>query len=70
MKPGSAAAHTLTYVDFVEMARHYGKVGGLDRMATLVNAVRADTLRLMPSLRVSDAEIDEALARLGESLAG
>ncbi len=29
-------------VDYVDMARSYGKLGGLDRTATLVNAIRAD----------------------------
>ncbi len=39
---GSADAFALTSDDFVSLARHYGKMGGLDRVATLVNAIRAE----------------------------
>src|ERR1019366_1388533 len=35
----------------------------------VVNAPRPDTIRLAPSLLVSDAEIDEALSLLGAALA-
>lgn len=35
----------------------------------LINSPRPDTLRLMPSLRISDAEIDEALEMLDAALA-
>ena len=35
----------------------------------LVNAVRPDTVRLVPSLLVSDAEVDEAVELLGAALA-
>ncbi len=38
----SAAAYALTNEDFVALARAYGKVGGLDRLATLIKAVRAE----------------------------
>jgi sulfur-oxidizing protein SoxB len=37
----SLDAYALTYLDFAEMASAYGRVGGIDRMATVVNAVRA-----------------------------
>ena len=37
---GTPEAYALSSEDFVALARTYGKVGGLDRMATLVNAVR------------------------------
>ncbi len=38
---GSATAYALTYDDFSALARSYGRVGGLDRVATVVNAIRA-----------------------------
>jgi sulfur-oxidizing protein SoxB len=38
----SAAAHALTYNDFAELARNYGRMGGLDRIATVVKAIRAE----------------------------
>ncbi len=37
----SAEAHALTHGDFEALAKTYGRIGGLDRMATLVKAVRA-----------------------------
>lgn len=42
IKPGSLDAYMLTNQDFVALAREYGKVGGMDRMATLVKAIRAE----------------------------
>lgn len=39
---GSADAFALTSDDFVSLARNYGRMGGLDRVATLVKAVRAE----------------------------
>lgn len=39
---GSADAYALTADDFVSLARNYGKMGGMDRVATLVNEVRAE----------------------------
>jgi S-sulfosulfanyl-L-cysteine sulfohydrolase len=39
---GSADAYALTADDFVSLARNYGRMGGMDRIATLVNAVRAE----------------------------
>jgi sulfur-oxidizing protein SoxB len=40
--PGSALAHALTDQDFPALAKTYGRVGGLDRIATIVNAIRAE----------------------------
>ena len=39
---GSALAHALTADEFAALARSYGRIGGLDRAATVVNAVRAE----------------------------
>ena len=41
LAPGGGEAFALTHVDFAALAKSYGKVGGLDRMATLVKAIRA-----------------------------
>lgn len=40
--PGSAAAYALTSDDFATLAKSYGKLGGLDRIATIVKSVRAE----------------------------
>jgi len=42
IKPGTPEAYALTYVDFVSLAKGYGRMGGLDRVATVINAIRAD----------------------------
>ena len=42
IEDGSAAHYALTYNDFSALAGTYGKMGGLDRVATVVNAIRAD----------------------------
>lgn len=39
---GSASHYALSAGDFSALAQAYGKVGGLDRMATVINAIRAD----------------------------
>ena len=41
VKQGTAQAHAYTSLDYVEAARHYGKVGGFAHLATLVKQVRA-----------------------------
>ncbi|MFN0263061.1 thiosulfohydrolase SoxB [Tepidamorphus sp. 3E244] len=40
--PGSSHAYALTSVDFVDLAREYGKVGGMDRVATVVKSIREE----------------------------
>ncbi|MCL3880820.1 thiosulfohydrolase SoxB [Marivita sp. GX14005] len=39
---GSPSHYALSSGDFSALAREYGRVGGLDRVATVVNAIRAD----------------------------
>ncbi len=40
--PGSAAAYALAAEDFTALAKAYGKLGGLDRTATIVKTIRAE----------------------------
>lgn len=42
IEPGSPEAYALSSEDFVALARAYGRVGGMDRLATLIAAVRAE----------------------------
>ena len=42
IEDGSASAYALTYDDFTALAQGYGRVGGLDRVATVVKQIRAD----------------------------
>jgi sulfur-oxidizing protein SoxB len=42
IEKGSAMAYAHTMVDYVDLARTYGRLGGLDRTATLVKAIRAE----------------------------
>ena len=42
VRPGTAEAHALTYLDFETAARRYGKVGGFAHLATLVKRLKAD----------------------------
>ncbi len=42
IKRGTPEAYALTYLDFENLARTYGRVGGMDRVATLVKAIRAE----------------------------
>lgn len=39
---GTPLAHALTGQDFVRLARAYGPMGGLDRIVTLIKAIRAE----------------------------
>ncbi|MFZ9373430.1 MAG: thiosulfohydrolase SoxB [Burkholderiaceae bacterium] len=41
VRPGTELAHALTYLDFEQAARRYGKVGGFAHLATLVKRMKA-----------------------------
>jgi len=41
IEAGSPRAYALTYEDFAALARTYGQMGGMDRVATVVKAIRA-----------------------------
>ncbi len=41
IEDGSPSHYALTYNDFVALGKEYGKVGGLDRVATVVKSIRA-----------------------------
>ena len=40
LRPGTPAAHALTYLDFEQSAKRYGKVGGFAHLATLVKQLK------------------------------
>jgi sulfur-oxidizing protein SoxB len=40
--PGTPDAYALTYQDFSALAKSYGRLGGLDRIATIIKAIRGD----------------------------
>ena len=42
IEPGSPHAYALTSEDFSALAKTYGKMGGLDRIATIVKRIRAE----------------------------
>ncbi len=42
LRATSAEAYALTSADFAALAKTYGKVGGIDRLTTLVRAIRAE----------------------------
>ncbi len=42
IKPETPAAYALSSEDYVALARDYGRMGGLDRVATLLKGIRAD----------------------------
>ena len=41
LQKGSALMHALSPIDFTSLANDYGKIGGIDRLATLINSIRA-----------------------------
>ncbi len=41
IEDGSPSHYALTYNDFSSLAQGYGRMGGMDRVATVVNAIRA-----------------------------
>ncbi|MBA3038972.1 MAG: thiosulfohydrolase SoxB [Alphaproteobacteria bacterium] len=42
IKPGTPQAYAMTSDDYVALAKSYGKMGGLDRIATIVKRIRAE----------------------------
>lgn len=42
IQPGTPEAYALTYPDFTALAKTYGKMGGLDRVSTILRAIRAE----------------------------
>ena len=42
ISPGTPLAYAHTMVDYVPLAMEYGKLGGLDHTATLINKIRSD----------------------------
>jgi sulfur-oxidizing protein SoxB len=47
IKPGSAAAHAFTHLDFDAAARRYGRMGGYAQLATLMKRLRASRPRAL-----------------------
>ncbi len=39
---GSSDAYALTSADYIALAKNYGRMGGMDRLATLIKAIRAE----------------------------
>lgn len=75
--PGSPDAYALTHEDFAALARTYGRMGGMDRVATVVKAIRAarpDSILLdggdtwhgsMTSLRTKGQDMVNVMNALG-----
>lgn len=42
LQPGSPEAYALTHEDFTALGKTYGKMGGMDRVATVVKSIRAE----------------------------
>jgi sulfur-oxidizing protein SoxB len=39
---GTAPVHALTDLDFADLAKRFGPIGGVDRMATIIKAIRTE----------------------------
>ncbi|MCZ4262516.1 thiosulfohydrolase SoxB [Limimaricola sp. G21655-S1] len=77
IEDGSPLDYALTYDDFVALGREYGKMGGLDRIATVLKAIRAerpDALLLdggdtwqgsLPALKTQGADMVRLFNALG-----
>jgi sulfur-oxidizing protein SoxB len=77
IEQGSAMDYALTYDDFEAMARAYGRMGGLDRIATVVKAIRAEAPHALlldggdtwqgslPSLRTQGMDMVQLFNALG-----
>ncbi|MDG4649379.1 thiosulfohydrolase SoxB [Roseibacterium sp. SDUM158017] len=77
IEKGSAMDYALTYDDFVSLARSYGRMGGLDRISTVVKAIKAerpDALVLdggdtwqgsLPALRTAGQDMVDLFNALG-----
>lgn len=75
--PGSPDAYALTHEDFAALAKTYGRMGGMDRVATVVKAIRAarpDSILLdggdtwhgsMTSLRTKGQDMVNVMNALG-----
>lgn len=42
IKPGSPRAYALSSQDYVDLAKSYGRMGGMDRIATVIKSIRAE----------------------------
>lgn len=74
---GSEMDYALTYNDFSSLAQGYGRMGGLDRIATVVNSIRGDRPEAivldggdtwqgsLPALRTQGADMVELFNALG-----
>ncbi|MCP1167312.1 thiosulfohydrolase SoxB [Limimaricola litoreus] len=77
IEDGSPLDYALTYDDFVALGREYGRMGGLDRIATVVKAIRSerpDAILLdggdtwqgsLPALRTQGADMVRLFNALG-----
>ncbi|WP_284265652.1 thiosulfohydrolase SoxB [Roseicyclus amphidinii] len=77
IEQGSAMDYALTYDDFTSMARAYGRMGGLDRISTVVKAIKAEAPHALildggdtwqgslPSLRTQGMDMVQLFNALG-----